>query len=98
MVNFEINSTFTDLIYCVIMFISYTHKKSVFLNAAFFLCCLEGCEILDKSSKLLRFKTFGCTTLTFVFDNLDFESIRDRIIPLQANWRQMFLSRKFLDY
>jgi hypothetical protein len=50
---FEINSTFIDLSDFVIMFISYVHKESRFLNATFFLCCLEGCEILDNSSKLL---------------------------------------------
>ena len=50
---FEINSTFIDLNDFVIMFISYVHKESGFLNAACFLCCLEGCEIADNSSKIL---------------------------------------------
>jgi len=68
MVNFEINSTSIDLIYFVI--IGYVHKKSGFLNATFFLCHLEGCEILDKSPKLFGSGTSRFTTLISVFDNL----------------------------
>jgi hypothetical protein len=37
MVNFEINSTFISLIYFVIKLETYVHKKSGFINAAFFL-------------------------------------------------------------
>jgi hypothetical protein len=52
LVNFDINSTFINLIYFVIMFMSYVHKKSAFPKATFFLCHLEGSEILDNSSEL----------------------------------------------
>ena len=51
MVNSEINSTSIGLVYFMIMFIGYVHKKSGFLNAEFFLCHLEGCEILNNSSQ-----------------------------------------------
>jgi len=36
MVDFELSSTFIGLIYFVVMFGSYVHKKSGFLNGAFF--------------------------------------------------------------
>jgi hypothetical protein len=65
MVNFEINSTFIDLIYLVI-----NVHKNLFLNAAFFLCHLERCEILDNSSQLFRSANSGGTALTSVFGNL----------------------------
>jgi len=37
MVDFEINSTFIGFIFFVVMFGSYVHKKSGFLNSALFL-------------------------------------------------------------
>jgi hypothetical protein len=52
------------------MFMSYVHKKSTSPKATFFICRLEGSEILDNSSKLFWSGTFGFTTLTSVFDNL----------------------------
>ena len=73
MVNFEINSTFYwfDLLWDNV-YKSCPLKKTGILNAAFFLCDLEGCEILDNLSKFLWFGTSGCTTLTSVFHSPHF--------------------------
>ena len=97
LVSFEISIIFINLIYFVIMFMSYVHKKSASPKAIFFLCCLEGSEILDNSSKLFWSVTSGFTTLTSVFGNLLFSLAEIESSHCRQIVDGRFLVKKFLD-